>query len=81
MAGFRSHAIKIVTIFDEAVSALSSENYASELERIWTRIGESHNRRKIPRKAFEVCSCHMCVSFHIDCVIRLHAVRYIAFCL
>lgn len=39
---------------EEAVSSLSKENYIEELERIWNRIGESHNRRKISRQAFEV---------------------------
>lgn len=52
--GFRSHALKIVNVFSEAVACLSNENYPAELERVWARIGESHNRRQIPQKAFNV---------------------------
>lgn len=53
-AGFRSHAGKIIGVFTEAVACLKSDDYLTELEGVWTRIGESHNKRKIARKVFEV---------------------------
>lgn len=43
-----------MAVFEEAISSLSKENYVEELERIWNKIGESHNRRKISRQSFEV---------------------------
>ncbi|XP_055303353.1 globin CTT-VIIB-3 [Sitodiplosis mosellana] len=51
--GFRTHAGRVMGVFQEAVSSLSNENYVDELERIWIKIGESHNRRKISRQSFE----------------------------
>lgn len=52
--GFRTHAGRIMNVFQEAISSLSNENYVEELEEIWNKIGESHNRRKISRQSFEV---------------------------
>lgn len=43
-----------MTVFQEAITSLSKDNYADELETIWNKIGESHNRRKISRQSFEV---------------------------
>lgn len=43
-----------MAVFEEAISSLSKENYVEEVERIWNKIGETHNRRKISRQAFNV---------------------------
>lgn len=56
--GFRTHAGRIMTVFDEAITSLSKENYVEEVERIWSKIGESHKRRKISRQSFEVSVAH-----------------------
>lgn len=53
-AGFRSHAGRIITVFDEAIASLSDDNYLAALENIWSKIGDSHNKRKISRQAFHV---------------------------
>lgn len=68
--GFRTHAGRIMAVFQEAISSLSNENYVEELERIWNKIGETHNRRKISRQSFEVSfssgiSMCVCVFFTI----------------
>lgn len=53
-AGFRSHASRVITVFDEAVATLNDDNYLAALENIWSKIGESHNKRNISRQAFNV---------------------------
>ncbi|XP_031625243.1 globin CTT-VIIA isoform X2 [Contarinia nasturtii] len=50
--GFRTHAGRIMTVFQEAISSLNKKNYVDELEQIWNKIGETHNRRKISRQSF-----------------------------
>lgn len=52
--GFRTHAGRIIAVFDEAIVSLSDDDYLPALERIWSKIGESHNKRQISRQAFHV---------------------------
>lgn len=52
--GFRTHAGRIVTVINAAIEALDNENYVQELETIWNKIGETHEKRKISQQAFHV---------------------------
>lgn len=63
-----------MAVFDEAISSLSKENYVEEVERIWNRIGESHERKKISRQSFEVSvtlDFNVDLHFHIPIFIKL----------
>lgn len=52
--GFRTHAGRVVTVLNDAVTCLDKDDYLTQLETMWTKIGESHNRRKISQQAFNV---------------------------
>lgn len=52
--GFRTHAGRVVTVLNDAVTCLDKDDHMVQLESMWTRIGETHNRRKISQQAFNV---------------------------
>lgn len=52
--GFRTHAGRVALAINEAIECLNKENYEQELDTLWTKLGESHNRRNISRQAFNV---------------------------
>lgn len=57
--GFRTHAGRVITVFNDSVICLDKEDHLAELEALWTKIGESHNKRKISQQAFNVSICDL----------------------
>ncbi|CAD7078293.1 unnamed protein product [Hermetia illucens] len=50
--GFRTHAGRMIRVFDSNVDVLAEGNIETEMEKIWLPIARSHYRREIPQKAF-----------------------------
>lgn len=50
--GFRSHANRIMTVFDDSIKELGKEDGMENIAKIWDALGHSHARRKIEPKAF-----------------------------
>lgn len=51
--GFRSHALRVVSVFQAAVEAFDTDDVVGNLLKIWEPIGASHSRRRIPKESFD----------------------------
>lgn len=51
-AGFRSHANRIMVVFQNAMDAFDSDDVMGTLVNLWTPVAESHAKRHITKESF-----------------------------
>ena len=51
--GFRSHALRVVSVFQAAIDAFDSDDVVGNLLKIWEPVSKSHERRHIPKASFD----------------------------
>lgn len=50
---FRSHATRVVSVFQVAIDAFDSDDVVGNLLKIWEPVAASHDRRRIPKQSFD----------------------------